>query len=124
MFVPHPDPNADIEVLDIPVNAVATALKDFFSKHLPPLFDKDLITELEEIAGNICGKYLLIEFFSILNQSFVAASIVSRGAPSSQLNMEVKTDRSSRLLALRGLLNKLPPVNFQILKYIFQHFVR
>lgn len=44
------DPNIDIEALDIPVNAVATALKDFFSKHLPPLFDKDLMTELEEIA--------------------------------------------------------------------------
>lgn len=43
--------NIDIEALDIPVNAVATALKDFFSKHLPPLFDKDLMTELEEIAG-------------------------------------------------------------------------
>lgn len=41
----------DIEALDIPVNAVATALKDFFSKHLPPLFDKDLMNELEEIAG-------------------------------------------------------------------------
>lgn len=41
----------DIEALDIPVNAVATALKDFFSKHLPPLFDKDLMSELEEIAG-------------------------------------------------------------------------
>lgn len=45
-----PESNIDIEALDIPVNAVATALKDFFSKHLPPLFDKDLMTELEEIA--------------------------------------------------------------------------
>lgn len=45
------EPNADIEVLDIPVNAVATALKDFFSKHLPPLFEKDVMKELEEIAG-------------------------------------------------------------------------
>lgn len=41
----------DIEALDIPVNAVATALKDFFSKHLPPLFDDKLTTELEDIAG-------------------------------------------------------------------------
>ena len=45
------EPNADIEVLDIPVNAVATALKDFFSKHLPSLFEKDVMKELEEIAG-------------------------------------------------------------------------
>lgn len=44
------EPNADIEVLDIPVNAVATALKDFFSKHLPSLFEKDVMKELEEIA--------------------------------------------------------------------------
>ncbi|XP_037027323.1 rho GTPase-activating protein 190 isoform X6 [Bradysia coprophila] len=93
----------DIEALDIPVNAVATALKDFFSKHLPPLFDKDLMSELEEIAACISS---------------------SRGLPSTTLNMEVKTDRSCRLLALRSLLNKLPPYNFSILKYIFQHFVR
>ncbi|XP_055303731.1 rho GTPase-activating protein 190 isoform X27 [Sitodiplosis mosellana] len=104
------EPNADIEVLDIPVNAVATALKDFFSKHLPSLFEKDVMKELEEIAANI------IEPFP--------ASILSRNGAPSNLNMEVKTDRSCRLLALRGLLNKLPPINFSILKYIFQHFVR
>lgn len=92
--------NVDIEKLDIPVNAVATALKDFFSKHLPPLFDPDLMNELEEIAG-------------------------SRGlTPANPMNMEVKTDRSCRLLSLRSLLNKLPPPNFAILKFIFQHFVR
>lgn len=44
------DSKIDIEPLDIPVNAVATGLKDFFSKYFPPLFDKDLMTELEEIA--------------------------------------------------------------------------
>lgn len=47
------EPNADIETMDIPVNAVATALKDFFSKHLPSLFEKDVMKELEEIAGKI-----------------------------------------------------------------------
>ncbi|XP_023032663.1 rho GTPase-activating protein 190 isoform X5 [Drosophila willistoni] len=92
------DPNTVIDVLDIPVNAVATALKDFFSKRLPPLFSKDIIKELEEIAG-------------------------SRGVGSSKLNVEVKTDRSCRLIALKSLLQKLPPINFAILKYIFQHFV-
>lgn len=93
--------NVDIEKLDIPVNAVATALKDFFSKHLPPLFEPDMMNELEEIAG-------------------------SRGAlnAANPMNMEVKADRSCRLLALRGLLNKLPPANFNILKFIFQHFVQ
>ncbi|KRF82666.1 uncharacterized protein Dvir_GJ16010, isoform D [Drosophila virilis] len=92
------DTNTVIDVLDIPVNAVATALKDFFSKRLPPLFSKDIIKELEEIAG-------------------------SRGVGSSKLNVEVKTDRSCRLIALKSLLQKLPPINFAILKYIFQHFV-
>lgn len=42
-----------IAELDIPVNAVATALKDFVSKRLPPLFEEDIMAELEEIAGNI-----------------------------------------------------------------------
>lgn len=50
----------------------------------------------------------------------------SRGGSggSNTLSMEVKTDRSCRLLALRGLLNKMPPINFTILKFIFHHFVR
>lgn len=95
------DSNVDIEKLDIPVNAVATALKDFFSKHLPPLFEPDMMNELEEIAGSRGGL-----------------------ASANPMNMEVKADRSCRLLALRGLLNKLPPANFAILKFIFQHFVR
>ncbi|XP_055846407.1 rho GTPase-activating protein 190 isoform X23 [Episyrphus balteatus] len=93
------DSNVDIELLDIPVNAVATALKDFFSKRFPPLFDKEVMAELEEIAG-------------------------SRNMSSAKLSMEVKTDRSCRLISLRNLLNKLPVVNFAILKFIFQHFVR
>lgn len=50
-FVSNTDSNTVIELLDIPVNAVATALKDFFSKRLPPLFSKDIIKELEEVAG-------------------------------------------------------------------------
>ncbi|XP_019844517.2 rho GTPase-activating protein 190 isoform X2 [Bactrocera dorsalis] len=92
------DPHTVIDVLDIPVNAVATALKDFFSKRLPPLFSKDIIKELEDIAG-------------------------SRGIGSSKINVEVKTDRSCRLILLKTLLQKLPPMNFMILKYIFEHFV-
>lgn len=80
------DHNLDISSLDIPVNAVATALKDFFSKRLPPLFTEDLMAELEDLS--------------------------------------VKNDRSCRLLALRGLLKKLPAVNFEVLKFVFHHFVR
>lgn len=45
------DGNVDIHSLDIPVNAVATALKDFFSKRLPPLIDKERMSELEDISG-------------------------------------------------------------------------
>lgn len=45
------DGNVQISELDIPVNAVATALKDFVSKRLPPLFEEDVMAELEEIAG-------------------------------------------------------------------------
>ncbi|XP_058176550.1 rho GTPase-activating protein 190 [Anopheles ziemanni] len=94
------DTDVDIEKLDIPVNAVATALKDFFVKRLKGLFSAEMMSELEEIAG-----------------SRPLQSITS-------LNMEVKADRSCRLISLRALLNKLPPNNFAILSYIFQHFVR
>ncbi|CAB3372514.1 Hypothetical predicted protein [Cloeon dipterum] len=82
------DPNVDMASLDIPVNAVATALKDFFSKRLPPIFTDEAMDELE--------------------------------------NISVRTsDRSMRLLQLRELLTKkLPDENFQVLKYIFQHFVK
>lgn len=47
------DGNVDIHSLDIPVNAVATALKDFFSKRLPPLIDKERMSELEDISGKL-----------------------------------------------------------------------
>lgn len=50
-FMLFSDANIDIDALDIPVNAVATGLKDFFSKHLPSLFDADMMAELEDIAG-------------------------------------------------------------------------
>ncbi|XP_025200481.1 rho GTPase-activating protein 190 isoform X1 [Melanaphis sacchari] len=85
------DNDIDITNLDIPVNAVATALKDFFSKKLPPLFTEDLMDELEDLS----------DFF-----------------------VSVKADRSCRLMALRNLLKKLPNVNFEILKFIFRHFVK
>ncbi|XP_077499589.1 rho GTPase-activating protein 190 isoform X3 [Amblyomma americanum] len=71
---------------ELPVNAVATALKDFFSKRLPPLLSHAHMARLTEIAG--------------------------------------LSDRSCRLLALRELIKSLPPANFEILKFIFQHFVR
>lgn len=47
------EPNVEIPELDIPVNAVATALKDFVSKRLPSLFEEDVMLELEDIAGKM-----------------------------------------------------------------------
>ncbi|XP_040061497.1 rho GTPase-activating protein 190 isoform X2 [Ixodes scapularis] len=80
------DPGVSIRELDIPVNAVATALKDFFSKRLPPLLSPGEMDQLTEIAGI--------------------------------------QDRSCRLLALKELIKNLPTVNFEILKFVFQHFVK
>ncbi|XP_048511917.1 rho GTPase-activating protein 190 isoform X4 [Athalia rosae] len=94
------DGNIDIHSLDIPVNAVATALKDFFSKRLPPLIDKERMSELEDISG---------------------ARGISKPMSATCMNME---DRSGRLLALRHMLKKLNLINFDVLKYIFQHFVK
>ncbi|XP_033214904.1 rho GTPase-activating protein 190 isoform X3 [Belonocnema kinseyi] len=94
------DGNVDIHSLDIPVNAVATALKDFFSKRLPPLIDKERMSQLEDISG---------------------ARGTNTSTSSTCMNME---DRSCRLLALRQMLSKLNPVNFEVLKFIFQHFVK
>ena len=68
------------------MNAVATALKDFFSKRLPALIPVEEMNELTSIAGI--------------------------------------QDRSERLLALRDLIQRLPPANFLILKFVFEHFVR
>ncbi|KAJ8665241.1 hypothetical protein QAD02_006903 [Eretmocerus hayati] len=93
------DGNVDIHSLDIPVNAVATALKDFF-KRLPPLIDKDSMSQLEDISG---------------------ARGISKPMSATCMNME---DRSGRLLALRLMLKKLNAVNFDVLKFIFQHFVK
>nr|XP_022914892.1 rho GTPase-activating protein 190 isoform X6 [Onthophagus taurus] len=95
------DANVEIQDLDIPVNAVATALKDFVSKRLPPLFEEDVMVELEDIAG-----------------TRLKPMATQTG------NLEVKTDRSCRLLALRKMLDKLPAINFEVLKFIFQHFVK
>lgn len=47
------DNDINVTNLDIPVNAVATALKDFFSKKLPPLFTEDLMDELEDLSGKL-----------------------------------------------------------------------
>jgi len=80
------DPNQNIHDLDIAVNAVATALKDFF-KRFPSILTQEQMDEMEQIS--------------------------------------ITSDRSCRLLALRDLLTKkLTPASFNVLKFIFQHFVK
>ncbi|KAL0810129.1 hypothetical protein ABMA28_010927 [Loxostege sticticalis] len=94
----YEDPNVDLDSLDIPVNAVATALKDFFSKKLPPLLDETSMTQLEDIAAAMRG--------------CMAGGV------------ELK-DRSWRLLALRTLLNTaLTPLARATLDYVLDHFAR
>ena len=43
----------DIDELDIAVNAVATAVKDFFFKRLPPILGQDHMSDLESISSKI-----------------------------------------------------------------------
>ena len=74
-------------MLDIPVNAVATALKDFFSKRLPPLIPSFILTDLTEIIIRL-------------------------------------PERHERLLALQDLIRKLPVINYEIVKFVFAHFVK
>lgn len=100
-------------------------MKDFISKQT--LFDEDATKELQEIAGEYnehsvqCNYVIFIECELL---SSIPALVLARANAPSNLTMEVKTDRSNRLLALRGLLHKLPQINFNVLRFIFQHFAR
>jgi hypothetical protein len=47
------DPNTDLRSLDIPVNAVATALKDFLAKRLPPPIPSDMMGEVERVSFSV-----------------------------------------------------------------------
>lgn len=80
------DQKVSIRELDIPVNAVATALKDFFSKRLPPLIPPILMDDLAEISAI--------------------------------------QDKNCRLLEYRDLIKNLPSVNYEVLKFVFRHFVK
>nr|XP_045582154.1 rho GTPase-activating protein 190-like isoform X19 [Procambarus clarkii] len=97
------DNAVDFAELDIPVNAAATALKDYL-KQLPPLLPQIQLMELTTIA--------------IHNRKFetrlIGVTFLGTGIG----------DRSLRLLRLKEMLTGLPRVNFEVLKFIFQHFVR
>ncbi len=54
------DPQVDIDSLDIAVNAVATAVKDFFFKRLPPVLDQEHMAELEAISSQLLSAQLFI----------------------------------------------------------------
>ena len=56
------DHTFDIDELDIAVNAVATAVKDFFFKRLPPILGQDHMSELESISS----KSGVVRFFKLL----------------------------------------------------------
>ena len=45
------DHNVDIAALDIAVNAVATAVKDFFFKRLPPVLPEEQMADLETVSS-------------------------------------------------------------------------
>lgn len=55
-----PDPDLNIVELDISVNAVTTALKEFFQKRIPPIFPPDTMVEIATLSqqyndtGRLC----------------------------------------------------------------------
>lgn len=71
---------------DIPVNAVATALKDFLSKKWDPIIPAIYMNELTDLSHI--------------------------------------SDTEQRTRALRHLIKRLPPPNYNLLKYVFSHFVK
>lgn len=80
------NPAMSILESDIPVNAVATALKDFLSKKWGPIIPPNLMHELTEL------KFI--------------------------------PNREQRVEAVKELIGKLPPANYNLLKYVFSHFVK
>ncbi|XP_062601720.1 rho GTPase-activating protein 190-like isoform X2 [Saccostrea cucullata] len=90
------DPSIDIHSLDIQVNAVATVLKNFIND-TEPLIPPSLHDELLEAAAKITEQ-----------------DDESEGMP----------DKSSKLLALRGVLKKVYPTNYEVLKYFITHLKR
>lgn len=62
-----PDPDIDISELEIAVNAVATALKDFFMKRLPPIFPPDSMTEIANLTKQYTDNGTLNEMKTFLH---------------------------------------------------------
>nr|CAD7397741.1 unnamed protein product [Timema poppensis] len=70
------DPGLNIRDLDIPVNAVATALKDFFSKRLPPLLTQDMMAELEDISGDFLNLEKNLAVFVELRNAEILSDVM------------------------------------------------
>ncbi|KAJ6224769.1 hypothetical protein RDWZM_003314 [Blomia tropicalis] len=64
------DENPDINIteLDIPVNAVATALKDFFMKRLPPIFPDDCMEDIANLSRQYTDTGVLGNIRTFLTQ--------------------------------------------------------
>lgn len=60
------DPDINIADLDIPVNAVATALKDFFMKRLPPIFPPDCMEEIASLSRQYTDTGVLADMRTFL----------------------------------------------------------
>ena len=49
-FLSNPSAPLDLYTLDIPIYNVTTALKTFFTEHLPPLVPQSIIDQLHNLA--------------------------------------------------------------------------
>lgn len=62
------DPDINITDLDIPVNAVATALKDFFMKRLPPIFPADCMEDIAALSRQYTDTGVLADMRTFLHR--------------------------------------------------------
>jgi hypothetical protein len=77
----------DITRLDIPINSIATALKEFVSKRISDLMPDSKLTELEAI-------------------------------------LNLPTDPETKKRDLKQFIRSLPPPNFALFRFLFNHFAR
>merc|ERR1712029_134290 len=62
------DHNVDITSLDIAVNAVATAVKDFFFKRLPPVLPEEQMADLETVSMTPDKSIKMLELGKLLKR--------------------------------------------------------
>ena len=73
----------DISSLDIAVNAVATAVKDFFFKRLPPVLPEEQMADLETVSSKSFPEnipsFARIHKNSVFNQCTVLQNCTVKG---------------------------------------------